>query len=86
MVELKILNTTSYLLGISIKQPIRLPVMTLVLRVKLIWVVQCFGFKKQRLVHCVDVSFSCNDLGLAFQAYLSGSMLWIQETKIGELR
>ena len=34
-------------------------------------------------MHCVDVSFSCNDLWLAFQAYLGGSMNRIQETKIG---
>ena len=47
----------------------RSPVMTLAWRVKLIWVVQCFGFKKQRLVHCVDVTFASNDLGLVFQAY-----------------
>ena len=75
--ELKIFNTTSYL---------RSPVMTLVWRVKLIWVVQCFGFKIQRLVHCVGVSFACNDLGLVFQACLDGSMLRIQDTKIGVLR
>ena len=31
-------------------------------------------------------AFACNDLGLAFQAYLGGSMLRIQETKIGALR
>ena len=82
----KIFNTMSYLLGPSIKQSLPSPVMTLVWRVKLIWVVQCFRFKNQRSVHCVDVSFACNDLGLAFQAYLGGSMLRIQETKIGALR
>ena len=48
-------NTMSYLLGLSIKQPIRSPVMTLARHVKLIWVVQCFGFKNQRLVHFLEV-------------------------------
>ena len=48
--------------------------------------VQCFGFKKQRLVHCVDVTFACNDLGLACRAYLGGSRLRIQEPKIGAPR
>ena len=31
-------------------------------------------------------TFACNDLGLACQAYLGGSMLRIQEPKIGALR
>ena len=64
-------NTTSYLLDLSINQPIRSPVMTLVWQVMFIWVVQCFGFKNQILLHCVDVSFGCNDLGLAFQAFFA---------------
>ena len=70
--ELKIVILRVIYQAKVIKQPIRSPVMTLVWRVKLIWVVQCFGFKNQRLVHCVDVTFVCNDLGLACQAYLDG--------------
>ena len=31
-------------------------------------------------------TFACNDLGLACQAYLGGSMLRLQEPKIGALR
>ena len=64
----------------------RSPGMILVWRFKLIWVVQCLGFRKQRLVHYVDVTFTCNDLGLACQAYLSDSRLRIQEAKFGALR
>ena len=30
--------------------------------------------------------FACNDFGLAYQAYLGGSMFRIQEPKIGALR
>ena len=59
--------------------------MILVWRFKLIWVVQCFRFRKQRLVHCVDVSFAGNDVGMARQAYLGCSRLWIQEPWIGAL-
>ena len=64
----------------------RSPVMILLWRVKLTCVGQCLRLKDQRLVHCVDVTFACNVLGLACQAYLGGSMLWIQEPKIGALR
>ena len=78
--------TTSYLLGLSIKQPICSPVIALVWHVKLIWVVQCFGFKNQRLGHCVDVSRTYNDLGLVCRAYLGGSRLRIQEPWIGALQ
>ena len=60
--------------------------MTLVWRFKLIWAVQCFGFKKQRLLHCVDVALACNGLGLACRAYLGCSRLRIQEPWIGTLR
>ena len=36
-------------------------------------------------MHCADLTFACNDLGLACRAYLSGSWLRIQEPKIGAL-
>ena len=48
--------------------------------------VQCFRFKKQRLVHFVDVTFAFNDLGLACRASLGGSRLQIQEPWVSALQ
>ena len=38
------------------------------------------------LCYQTTCSFACNDLGLACQAYLGGSVLRIQEPKTGALR